>query len=387
MAPNSAENLSIYIDTLYGSEGMQLVQRDLEKLNKLGRITTTTLNNYSDLAKKGSSAWKGWEASQVQASKSSAVFNKQVQTGTKQLHAMLSEENRFKPLGLNFLFFGMFIERVFGGILRSGVGTFNEIMGSTEGATSALATMGAATEYLKFTLGDALNTVLEPLLPTLLAIVDAIANFIQQNPGLVTFGLVFATILGSVMLVGGVIKTFTDNVHLTTAAIKLLGGAFSEARLAAIGLSAVEFGVILIAVAALIIGLKMVLDAAKNATAEMVKLLQTAPPGGTPGAPLSQILEERRLQGMPMLTTPLTQEQLNETLRNLVPKNSTGGSSPFAGGGTIIQTPIGNVTIQNINVNSSIPIDLGTGRQVGTQIGNGIMDSIAQYSSTATTIR
>src|SRR3990167_2230756 len=125
---------------------------------------------------------------------------------------------RFKFEYLGTLFFGQQMQRLFGGIARSGVDSFRSITEATEGGSSALTMMAASTEYLKFTLGDALATALEPLLPTLLNIVDALANWIEQNPK-----------LASGVLIGGfAIGTFLNTASqllLVFGSLKLILGA------------------------------------------------------------------------------------------------------------------------------------------------------------------
>jgi len=121
---------------------------------------------------------------------------------------------RFKFLGLNFLFFGMFLQRVFGGILQSGINTFREITETASGSTKAISAVAAAGTFLAFTIGDALNTILEPLLPTIIGIVNKTADFIQQHPGIVVLVAAVAA-LGAAFLILGTFMVFFQNVSLS----------------------------------------------------------------------------------------------------------------------------------------------------------------------------
>ena len=122
----------------------------------------------------------------------------------------------------------MFLERTFGSILRSGTNTFREITEATAGATSALSQLNAGVTFLQFTIGDALNTVLEPLLPTIMAIIEGIADFVQQHPDIVLLAVALAAV-GAAMVPIGASLVFFQNIGALGGIAGLLGsgGALS----------------------------------------------------------------------------------------------------------------------------------------------------------------
>lgn len=133
-------------------------------------------------------------------------------------------------LGLGTLFFGMQLRRTFGGILQTGMKTFREITEATYGAQTAMTGLNAAAGFLAFTVGDALNTVLEPLMPTIIGLVDAIADFVQQHPE-----VVFIAIGGA--LAGIALQTFGTVLSFLTS-LRGFGGA--EGLAAKMNLQSIE---------------------------------------------------------------------------------------------------------------------------------------------------
>jgi hypothetical protein len=107
---------------------------------------------------------------------------------------------RFEWLGV--LFFGMQIQRMFGRIKDVSLDMYKKVMESSGMTTGAIFQFSAAWDYLKFTIGSAINTVLEPLLPYLLEIVNRITDWIDKNPklagSLIILGLVLGTLMSTV---------------------------------------------------------------------------------------------------------------------------------------------------------------------------------------------
>ena len=202
---NSGNDISI-VTTMYDETGKATknIIKNIDEINNRTREITTTTSRLS---------------------KETGEWTKQVTKSTE------SGMQRFKFMGLNYLFFGMYLQRTFGGLQKSAISTFREIRESTEGATTALGTLSAASEYLQFTLGSTINTVLEPLLPLILDIVEGVADFIEQNPQL-AIGLVAITTIGGVMAGYGAVKVFWENMGKGIATIlpnleKTRGGIMS----------------------------------------------------------------------------------------------------------------------------------------------------------------
>jgi len=116
--------------------------------------------------------------------KISTVYSNAAGDIIKSTEAMETGISRFQFEFLGILFFGMALQRFFGGIARAGISTFRSITEAVDGTNTALTAVSAASTFLAFTIGEAINTLLEPLLPGLLEIVDTVGDWIQQNPEL-----------------------------------------------------------------------------------------------------------------------------------------------------------------------------------------------------------
>ena len=127
--------------------------------------------------------------------------------------------------GLGVMFAGMQIRRTFAGIMNDTTSTFMKI---TEGQTSAgqaVTTLSAAFTYLKFTIGEAIATVLEPLLPMLVDIIEKVSDWVSNNQGLTAGVIVGGVALGAFMLtIGQTITLMASMISLVRILIPILGG-------------------------------------------------------------------------------------------------------------------------------------------------------------------
>ncbi len=143
----------------------------------------------------------------------------------------------FKFHYLSVLFFGMAIQRTFENIARTGVDSF---MKMTEGATEsgrAILSLSAGFEYLKFTIGDAIGTALQPLLPVILDIINKITDWINQNPELVGNLIMAGIAVGGLMMSLGVLVLGIQGVVGAIGGfIGLLGGPLTLAILGIIAI-------------------------------------------------------------------------------------------------------------------------------------------------------
>jgi len=160
-------------------------------------------------------------------------------------------------LSLSMLFFGMAIKRVFEGIMRSATQSFNKIMESSGYFGSAIQRLGVYWEYLKFTIGSALNTALMPLMPYIIQIINAVTRWIQENPKLTAGLIALGVILGTILLVFGTlgaaftgISGFFTSLGLTVPT----AGAAIEGFTAALSGMGLTVGLILAAIVVFVIG-------------------------------------------------------------------------------------------------------------------------------------
>ena len=181
----------------------------------------------------------------------------QMSKKSKKLETQMVKTTRglktFRMELLSILFFGMFIQRIFTGMARGAVTAFTKIMESNDMLGTALQRLGVEWEFLKFTIGSAINTVLERLLPIILPILNKLDEWIQKNPTLTATVILLGAALGFLMFflatlnlgIGGMIQVLGPLSFLFTGtglavlsivvAIGLLIAIFPKARSAFTG--------------------------------------------------------------------------------------------------------------------------------------------------------
>ena len=105
----------------------------------------------------------------------------------------------FAGYALSIMFAGMAIQRTFSSIRKFGVSTFQEINKSIEGTTTNADLLDGSMKYLGYTVGSAL----EPLMATLIPVVDALAKWADDNPKLVSEIVELGSAIGGLMLAFG----------------------------------------------------------------------------------------------------------------------------------------------------------------------------------------
>lgn len=118
----------------------------------------------------------------------------------KQGQMMVSQ---FQAWALSVLFFGMAIQRTFSRIAKTSVQAFTKIMDASDLTSGNIARLSAWWEFLKFSIGSAINTALGPLLPAIISIISAVVDWIQRNPELTAGIIGFMIALGALLLVVG----------------------------------------------------------------------------------------------------------------------------------------------------------------------------------------
>jgi len=190
---------------------------------KLGRVSQKAKNELKKLS---------------QAQKSLGIITKQTQ-------------RQFAGWAMSMMFFGMAIKRVFDGIWKAGQKTFQEIAHSVEGTVTQFDFLNGAIDILKYTIGSALNSVLEPLMPIIWKIVEATSDWIMENEKLFGWLVIIGSAIGGVMMSFGIMKLGIDGIQ---NAFALLKPAISGFTTALSGISAgtmlVLLGIVLLFVAA-----------------------------------------------------------------------------------------------------------------------------------------
>jgi hypothetical protein len=151
-------------------------------------------------------------------------------TATKLGVGIAKITGQFQAWAMSVMFFGMLIQRTFDGILKAGTGAFTKIMEASNIFGTAIQRLGLHWDYLKFTIGSAINTALAPLLPKIIEIIHAVTNWIQQNPKLAAWLIIIGLIVGTLLFLFGTLTLGTLGLIKAIIALKaaylfLAGGA------------------------------------------------------------------------------------------------------------------------------------------------------------------
>lgn len=121
----------------------------------------------------------------------------------KALKNLKAARANFSMEFLGVMFFGMMLQKFFTSLAKSTVSSFMKI---TEGMTSsgqAVSALMVSWELLKFSIGSAIASVLEGLMPVIMPIISGIIDWVQQNEKLTgSWILIGAAIGGALFLFG-----------------------------------------------------------------------------------------------------------------------------------------------------------------------------------------
>jgi len=112
-------------------------------------------------------------------------------------------QNAMLQFGLSTLFGGMAIKKFFEGIATDSFVTFNKLVANTMMANNATSQLTGAMTVLKYTMGEALNSVLETLVPLLMPLLEKIMEFVQTHSKLVGWVVIVGILLGGLMMLVG----------------------------------------------------------------------------------------------------------------------------------------------------------------------------------------
>jgi hypothetical protein len=114
----------------------------------------------------------------------------------------------FAGYAMSIMFAGMAIQRTMSQITKFGTKAFNDISHSVEGTVTASDKLDGAMKYLGYTIGSAMEPVIEWLIP----IVDKVSEWVDANPKLTAGLITVATVLGTIAAVGGSLKLAYDGI-------------------------------------------------------------------------------------------------------------------------------------------------------------------------------
>jgi len=116
-------------------------------------------------------------------------------------------QNVVLGLGLSMLFLGMQIKRTSENIARAVLETYQKIVEGGTYASRGMLALGGAFTFLKFVIGDAIAEALLPFIPIIIDIVEAVADWVDENPELVAALVLGAIALGTFLFVAGQLIT------------------------------------------------------------------------------------------------------------------------------------------------------------------------------------
>jgi hypothetical protein len=150
------------------------------------------------------------------------VLNKQLPKGFKttgkELEGINKRMKQFKFEWLSVMFFGMALQRAFGGILRAGFQTFNKVTEGTEKAGGAITQLTAAWEFFKFSLIDALtqSELFQGLVDFALRMVELWSDLPGRVKEFVGEVILAGAAIGTALFAAGTINLGLQGVGLVT---------------------------------------------------------------------------------------------------------------------------------------------------------------------------
>ena len=211
------------------SKGIDRVSRSLDSLSK--QITGAT--DWDKLAGNVDSASKSF-SSLAKAADQLGIETVVYEPIEKSINSLEKFSNFLDKvrmnvlfLGLGIMFFGMQLKRIFEGLIKDVLSTYTKI---TEGQTAvgqSLTMLSAGFEYLKFVIGDAIVSAIEPFIPMILDIIEIVAEWVSNHKTLTATILLSGLALGIFLFFTGQLLTFFNSLSLllpiVTKLLALLG--------------------------------------------------------------------------------------------------------------------------------------------------------------------
>lgn len=149
------------------------------------------------------------------------VATGQIKNQGKAINDATKSLTRFKMYYLSMMFTGMLVSRMTDKFMRDSIGTMMKMTEGQSQSAQAILSLTASWEYLKFSIGDAIGTALEPVLPYIIDIVDGFADFVQQNPE-ATFAAIFGLFAaGTTLMAIGQVGMFMQSLAMWKASPEL----------------------------------------------------------------------------------------------------------------------------------------------------------------------
>jgi len=160
------------------------------------------------------------------------IVTKKMGAHNKILHKSIREikDNRkqFQMWQMSLMMGGIALQKLSGGIMKAAMESFMKISEGSTYAGRAVTSLSANFEYLKFSVGNAIATALEPFIPMIISLITSIGEFIQQHPQLVAALLIGVFAFGTLLAIIGSVALFMQGLTMSgiPALIgKMTGGA------------------------------------------------------------------------------------------------------------------------------------------------------------------
>lgn len=168
-------------------------------------------------------------------------LNKELSNTEKSMKAAAKESKQleraakgFKGELLSLMFFGMALQRVFGGFLMSAFQTFNAVTEGTQASNNSVNRLGAAWEFFKFSLIEALTSsaLFTFFIEAIIALVDWFSGLSQSTQAWIGWAIVAIAALGGLFtffgIVGLGITGMRDSLALAGESLKAFRGLFPK---------------------------------------------------------------------------------------------------------------------------------------------------------------
>lgn len=257
-------SMRILVDTLYNSKGVRTAIKDVAALQKtldnMSKGAKTTLDptmsqrgqtaiDTIDLLKKRAKELsdQGVQFYRKTDAKNIKNFGKDMRQGffkpiedvQSEVDNLIAKQNKLSSAntklkqdllntGLSILFFGMQLQRLSSNIIKSAISSFQKITYGAEESGGAVGVLGVHFELLKYSLGAAIDALLQAWLPTIISVIDAVSDWIQQHGDLAAKLLLFAFALGTAGVIGGSLITFYAGIMDIITALGGFKGALAK---------------------------------------------------------------------------------------------------------------------------------------------------------------
>lgn len=140
-------------------------------------------------------------------------LGKELDYNKTRLKRLIKSQKQFNFNFLTFLFAGMMLKRVFGNALKSIIDNYKKITGLNSAFTKSTMKLGASWSYVKFAIGNALNSpFVVNAIEWLSDMLETLGNWLGEHPDMIKFLLAFAgamLTLGEISMAIGSIEQLT----------------------------------------------------------------------------------------------------------------------------------------------------------------------------------